>query len=130
MRFVLDTNVLISSTLWDGSSAQKLLFKLIKTNAKIFTSIQILEEYRLVLEKEFDYSHEEAMVLVEKILLFAKLVNPKQKVNVVKEDPSDNKIVECALASLAEYIVTYDKHLLKIKEYTGIKICRPEDLHI
>ena len=36
-------------------------------------------------------------------------------------------IVECAAQSLADYIITYDKHLLKIKKYKDIKIITPEE---
>jgi len=45
---------------------------------------------------------------------------------VIKEDPDDNKIIECAISSNSEFIITYDKHLLKVKEYKGIQIIRPE----
>ena len=45
----------------------------------------------------------------------------------VEIDVNDNKIIECALESKAKYIISYDKHLLKLKEYEGIKIVRPED---
>lgn len=55
------------------------------------------------------------------------LVESKEKVNVVKEDPDDNIIIECALVSKSKYIITYDKHLLKIKDYKGIRIIRPEE---
>lgn len=56
------------------------------------------------------------------------IVTPKIKVDAVKEDPDDNKIIECALESNAEYIISYDKHLLKLKEYQRIKIVRPEEI--
>ena len=58
---------------------------------------------------------------------FVTLVNPKEKVNVVKDDPSDNILIECALESNSKYIITSDKHLLNIKEYKGIRIIKPEE---
>lgn len=48
IRVVFDTNILISSTLWDGSVAQKLLYKLINQDALIFSSTEILEEYEKI----------------------------------------------------------------------------------
>ena len=45
---------------------------------------------------------------------------------IVKEDPDDNKIIECAVACGADFILTYDKHLLRLKEFRGIKIIMPE----
>ena len=64
---------------------------------------------------------------MKKVFLFTTLVKPTQKVKVVTDDPDDNIIVECALESNSKYIITYDKHLLNLKEYGGIRIIRPEE---
>lgn len=40
----------------------------------------------------------------------------------MKEDLDDNKILECAVASGARYVVSGDKHLLKLGRYKGIKM--------
>mgnify|MGYP001584196491 FL=1 len=128
MRVVLDTNVLISATLWSGSVAQKLLFKLIHADAQIFSSVEILEEYRRVLQRDFEYAENEVAYILGKIVSFMTLISSKEKVDIVKEDPDDNKIIECALASASMCIATYDKHLLNLKEVRGIKIVKPEEL--
>ncbi len=126
-KIVLDTNVLISSTLWDSSVAQKFLFKCIKENIQIFSSQEIVEEYKKILARDFDYQEHEIGKILERILQFLTFVTPNKNVDVVKEDPDDNKIIECALESKAEYIISYDNHLLRLKEYAGIKIVRPEE---
>ncbi|MBU3913249.1 MAG: putative toxin-antitoxin system toxin component, PIN family [Nanoarchaeota archaeon] len=126
-KIVFDTNVLISSTLWDNSVAQKFLFKCIKENVQIFSSQEIIEEYKEILARDFDYKEQEIGEIFERVLQFLNLVTPSKKVDVVKEDPDDNTIIECALESKAEYIISYDKHLLKLKEFQGIKIVRPEE---
>lgn len=127
MNIVLDTNILISSTLWDNSVAQRLLFKLINQDTFIYSSIEILKEYQNVLNRDFGYSNEEIMKIIERMLLFIKLVTPKERIQLVKDDAEDNKVIECAIESSSSYIITYDKHLLSIKEYEGIKIIRPEE---
>ena len=129
MKVTVDTNFLISATQWDYSIAHKLLKKLILSDAKIFTTQDILDETVEVLERDFEYSKNEAKNIIGKILLFAKLVEPKQKVDIVKDDPDDNKVIECAIESSSDYIVTYDRHLLKLKEYKGIKIITPEEFN-
>ena len=129
MKVTVDTNFLISATQWDYSVAHKLLKKLILSDAKIFTTQDILDETVEVLERDFEYSKNEAKNIIGKILLFAKLVEPKQKVDIVKDDPDDNKVIECAIESSSDYIVTYDRHLLKLKEYKGIKIITPEEFN-
>ena len=56
------------------------------------------------------------------IMDYATIVQSDLRLFVVKNDPDDNKIVECAVSCGADYIVTGDRHLLDIKEYKGIKI--------
>lgn len=126
-KVVFDTNVLISATLWDNSVAQKFLFKCIKENIPIFSSQEIIEEYKEILARDFDYNEQEIGEILERVLQFLTLVTPGIKVDIVKEDPDDNKIIECAVESKAEYILSYDKHLLNLKEYQGIKIVQPEE---
>ena len=127
MKFTLDTNFLVSATQWDYSVAHKLLEKFIRENQELFTSNEILEEFEDILKRDFKYSNEETRNITEKVLQFLTLVIPSKKIDVVKDDPDDNKIIECALESNAEYIISYDKHLLKLKEFQGIKIVRPEE---
>jgi len=124
---VFDTNVLISSTIWEGSVAQKLLFKLIQEDIKIFSSPELLQEYQKILKRDFGYLDGETRNIIYKVSKFLTFVNPLKKVKVIKEDPDDNKVVECAIESRARYIISYDKHLLKLKNYKDINIIRPEE---
>lgn len=128
MKVTVDTNFLISATQWDYSVAHKLLKKFILSDVLIFTTQDILDETTEVLERDFEYSKNETKTIIEKILLFARLIEPKQKVGVIKDDPDDNKVIECAIESSSDYIITYDGHLLKLKEYKGIKIMKPEEI--
>src|SRR3989344_2229727 len=129
MNVVFDTNILISATLWDGSVSQKLFLKLIETKTDIFSSAEILLEYKQVLKRDFDiYTDKEIENITEKVVSSLKLIEPNKKENAVKEDPDDNKIIDCAVASNSNYIVTYDNHLLKLKDYKQIKITKPEEL--
>ncbi len=127
MVVTFDTNVLLSATLWDGSVAQKLLFDLIKQNVEIYTTTEILSEYQEVLKRDFDFSDEDIAGIMEKVLAFVTFVNPTKRVKVVKEDPDDDIIIECALESNSKYVITYDTHLLNLKEYQGIRIIKPEE---
>ncbi|MBU0456529.1 MAG: putative toxin-antitoxin system toxin component, PIN family [Nanoarchaeota archaeon] len=126
MVVTFDTNAILSATLWDGSVAQKLLHDLIMQNVKIYSSLEILDEYQKVLKRDFDFSDEDVAEIMEKVLAFVTLVKLSMKVDVVKEDADDNIIIECALESNSKYIITYDPHLLKLKEYNGIQIIKPE----
>ncbi len=101
---------------------------MILSDAEIFITQDILDETAEVLERDFEYSKTECKSITEKILLFAKLIKPKQKVDIIKDDPDDNKVIGCAIESSSDYIITYDRHLLKLKECKGIKIVKPEEI--
>jgi hypothetical protein len=47
---------------------------------------------------------------------------PKEKIAIIRDDPADNKVLECAIAAGAKFIITGDKHLLKLKKFKGISI--------
>lgn len=71
---------------------------------------------------KFGFEEEEIEVFVSDVLDHAVIVSPPRTVEVVEEDPDENRVVECALAAGARWIVSGDKHLLGLKEYEGIRI--------
>ena len=60
--------------------------------------------------------------LIEAVLKIAKFAKVTKKVKVVLEHPADDKVIECALAAKAEYIVSGDKHLLELTSYKETRI--------
>jgi len=57
------------------------------------------------------------------------IITPENiNLEVVKNDPSDNRILEAAVEGEADYIISGDtKHLLPLQEYQGIKIITPAE---
>jgi uncharacterized protein len=127
MNVTFDTNVLISATLWSGSVSQKLLFLCLRKEIRIFTTAEILDEYGNVLKRDFNYSAEELAGMLKLIDSATKTVKPSMNICAVEPDPADNKIIECALESKSECLITYDGHLLRLGKCRGIKIITPED---
>ncbi len=127
MRVTPDTNFFISATQWNSSVSHRLLIKLIKENVEIFTTQIIIAEFSEVLIRDFKRDKLYIESLLSNLINFITIVEPKRIINIVKDDPDDNRIVECAVESSSDYILTYDNHLLKIKEFEGIKILKPED---
>lgn len=99
MNITVDTNFLISATQWDYSVSHKLLLKMIEREVKIFTTKEILEEFSKVLARDFKYTLEEINYIITKVSSVTTLIETTSKVDVVKDDPEDNKILECALDS-------------------------------
>ncbi len=65
--------------------------------------------------------------MIEQVLKIAKLVKVKSRVKVIEEHPADNKFLECALSAKANYIVSGDKHVLKVLSYKQIKMLSVSD---
>ena len=55
------------------------------------------------------------------------MVEPTIKIDIIDEDPNDNKFLEAAITGNVDIIISQDKHLLKLKEYEEIKIIKPEE---
>ena len=126
MKVTVDTNFLISATQWDYSVSHRLLLRLIEKDVKIYTTSEILNEFTEVLKRDFKYNADEIIAIIGKMFSFVTLIIPKKQVNIIKNDPDDNKVIECALESNSKYIITYDKHLLNLKKYKAIDIITPE----
>lgn len=127
MRITVDTNILISATQWDNSVSHKLFLQLIEAEVEIFTTREILEEFSEVLARDFQYTPEEVNDIITIVSAVLTLIETSSTVDIVKGDPDDNAIIECAIDSHSQYLITYDKHLLQVKEYQGIKIITPEE---
>ena len=87
----------------------------------------MLNELAGVLRQKFKQTEEYIESQLALVANYSQITEPKIKANVVPEDPKDNMIIECALNADADYIITGDKHLLKLKEYKGIKILTPKE---
>lgn len=131
MRFVVDTNILISATFWLGSSS-KVIREAENHKITIVISPQIIEEYAEVLcskeiQAKIKKKNLEMKQTIQKIIEITEITDIKTKITHIKDDPDDDKILECAIDGKADYIVSKDKHLLNIGKFRGIKIITPED---
>ena len=125
-KAVLDINVFISALFWKGAPHQ--IFKrMLKGEFLNFTSPQILEELKKKLLDKFRLPPERVKEFLEIIIFASQIVYPESKLNIVEKDPSDNKIIECAIDAQAFFIISGDKHLLDIKRYKGIKMVSPRE---
>ena len=127
LKVVFDTNVYISAFLKSGFSRELFNFAL---SGKIGLSIsqEILEELKEKLSKKFKVSDSDIELFIRTILQIAKLVSPSQKLKIIKNDPKDNIVLECAQEARANLIVSSDRHLLKLKRYQRIGIVHPKTL--
>jgi hypothetical protein len=132
MKVVLDTNIWLSAIFWQGES-NKLIESCEKNKIKVIITEGILSEIIKVLNKESKFKrfiedkNQKIEDLVRTILSISTLIEIKTKLDIIKEDPDDNIILEAALDGKSDYIISYDKHLLNMLEFRKIPILKPDE---
>lgn len=120
-RLVLDTNVLVSAILSDGKPRQ-LLRRCIGGHDTLLVSPATLQELVEVLRRpKFRRDEQEAHRVLAAILAIAEAIEPQGHYQAC-EDPDDDMFLDLAVAGRATFIVSGDRHLLKLSEFHGIPI--------
>jgi putative PIN family toxin of toxin-antitoxin system len=132
VKLVVDTNLLLSGTLWRGSPA-RLLNAVLGAPGTLCLSAEIILEFGEVLgRKEFagrlaslNTSVSDVMQRYQRL---GRRVLPAEIPAVpALRDPKDLKILAAAVGAKADAIVTGDSDLLVLKEFAGIPIIRVEE---
>ena len=122
MRVVLDTNVIVSGLNFPGN--ERLILELaLRGRFQLCLSPFILEELFGVLGRKFDWTGELSSQALRALGDAATIVEPRQLPEVIQDGHADNRILECAVAASADYLVTGDRrHLLPLEEPQGATI--------
>lgn len=123
---VADTNIYISTFAFGGRIGKILEFAQ-DGRFELYISQPIIAEVKKVFIKKFKWPKSQLAAVIENILYSTTVVEPKQRLSVITADPSDNMILECAVAAYAQIIVSGDKHLLGLNHFQGIKIIKPRN---
>ena len=124
-KIVVDTNIFVSGLLNPLSGKPAKLIDFLPLQHKkyqLLVSKKIFKEYEDVINRFDRISSTKRKKLLAKIRAHSNWIKPPKTFTVIKEDPEDDKFLECAVAGKADFIVSGDKHLLKLKEFHGIKI--------
>jgi putative PIN family toxin of toxin-antitoxin system len=127
MKVVVDTNIFVSS--FFGGNPRKIVDLWKEGKIILCLSKDILDEYIDVLHRVGLKGEEE---MEELLSLFAKGFNilfttKTPKIRVIKDDPDDDKFIECAMALKADVIITGDRAIKAVGEYMGTKILNPQE---
>ena len=120
-RAVADTNVYLSALLFGGLPGEFLRLALLR-KFDLVTSNALLDELDEKLRGKFTVSERDARAIRTKLEGNAAVVNPSFELHAIPDDPDDNRVLECALAGRADFIVSGDRHLLRMGNYEGIAI--------
>jgi putative PIN family toxin of toxin-antitoxin system len=122
-RVVADTNILVSALQFGGKPKQ-LLDLAADGHLDLAISEAIITETLRVLRDKFHRTPEWLAETQQQLLVVARLVEPTEHLAVVEADPTDDRILECAVAAVGEVIVSGDSHLLNLESFRGIPILR------
>ena len=126
MRLVLDTNIVASGLLWDGTPA-RIIDAAYEGAIEIYTSRILLAELNSILKREkFSKAIAASGLGIEGLVLgyaeLALLVEPLPIPPTIIADPDDDHVLACALTAQADLIVSGDKHLLNLGIFQNIDI--------
>jgi putative PIN family toxin of toxin-antitoxin system len=94
---------------------------------RLLLSPAVVREVARVLREDFLWEESRITRQLKRLSKKGEIVVPRMMIEVIHDDPADNRILECAVAGHADVIVSGDRHLLKLKSYDGIPIVRPID---
>lgn len=126
-RITIDTNVYISALNYPKSGPYQLLQMAQDGEIQVAISDAVMHEVLRIMRDKFHASPQDLKDAEELIAGCTERVSPTEVLEVVKDDPDDNRIVECAVASASDCIVTGDKDLLRMGQYSGIKMMTVSD---
>ena len=121
-----DSNIYISALVFRKKALQ-ILDLAIEQGVEIAISDEIVEETIRVLREKFHWSDERLEEARGTMNSITRRVAPTEKLDVVKSDSDDNKIVECAVAAGSDYLVTGDNDILSLGSYGKTRMIKPSD---
>jgi putative PIN family toxin of toxin-antitoxin system len=129
-RAVLDANVFVTAVLTPAGVAAAVLeawraerFELLASSATLDEVARVLAYPKIA--RRHGWSRREILAFVRELEDLAVVTPGQVELSVIREDPDDNRYLECAVEGRAEYIVSGDRHLLALGTYRQIAIVTP-----
>ncbi len=125
---VLDTNVLVSGLGWPRSLPGRIVNWAVAGRFMLVTSEPLLAELERVLAyPRLAAAIDDQRKLVRLVSEVAVIVEPDREVTAIEEDPADNRVLEAAVAALADCVVSGDSDLLELVTFEGMPILSPRE---
>ncbi|MFW6118693.1 MAG: putative toxin-antitoxin system toxin component, PIN family [Chloroflexota bacterium] len=127
LKIVLDTNILVSALINPRGSPAQIIDYVFENKVRLFISPPIVEELERVLNypklmKRHGLGRKKLKEFISNLLSIMLLAQGEETIEVITEDPSDNRYLSCAVNAKVDFIISGDVHLLKLEEYGGIQI--------
>jgi putative PIN family toxin of toxin-antitoxin system len=126
LKVVFDTNIFISAFVIPGGKAEASYSHALRKDFTLYSSVAILTETAQKLEEKFGWQQDKISSLLKAISKVAIVIKTKPHLHLLADEP-DNRVLECAEAVGADFIVTGDKHLLFLKHFQNSTVVRLAD---
>lgn len=127
MKIVLDTNVLVVS-ISKRSRFHPIWQAILHGQIVLLVTEEILKEYAEIIGQLMQPEVAEDVISGLEVLSNVVYVNRYYYWDLIRQDPDDNKFVDCAISGGASYIVTSDGHfkILKSIPFPKVEVIDPE----
>ena len=88
----------------------------------LVASSALLDELEEKLVAKFGISETDTRAVRSRLESAGEMAQPEFTLHAIADDPDDNRVLECAIAGKADFIVSGDRHLLRVGEYDGVPI--------
>jgi putative PIN family toxin of toxin-antitoxin system len=127
MIVVFDTNVWVSALHFAlNRGTPRLAIEKAVREDTVAICRPIEGELLSILTGKFGWSAADVAAAVEAVLPFPLRTKILGNLHVCR-DPNDDMVLECAVVSGAQFIITGDKDLLALDSYNGIRIVTPAE---
>ncbi len=126
MKVVFDTNIFISAFVIPGGKAEAAYSHALRKDFTLYSSVAILTETVQKLREKFGWQQDKITSLLRTIAKVAVVIKTEPHLHVLRDEP-DNRVLECAEAVGADFIVTGDKHLLFLKHFQKSNVIKLSD---
>jgi putative PIN family toxin of toxin-antitoxin system len=129
LKIVVDTNVVVSAFLKPYSNPALILALIAQQEVNLCLSKNILTEYQGVFsyQKFKDLNQDKVKIFLSQIERDAVWIEPQLTVNILKDDPEDNKFLECALSAKADFLVTGNTKHFPLHSFYHTRIATPAE---
>jgi len=117
---VIDSGIWISALHFGG--APQAALDTVFTHDTIAICEQIVTEVRAILARKFSWTDDEVLSVLNDYTIDAIHADVTGSLHGICRDPKDDMVLECAVKSGAQLILTGDLDLLSLKSYNGISI--------
>jgi putative PIN family toxin of toxin-antitoxin system len=125
IKVVADTNVYVSAIVFGGT--WEALLALARAGiVELVVSPALLRELRAVLIRTFGWTETRTREAQSMVTGLATVIRSRIRLSKLVTAEADHRVLECAVASKADYLVTGDKrHLLPLRDIRGVPIVSP-----